>query len=218
MNVKNAKKLLEQIKDHGREHFDMDSWYCVDEEGEAYVPLTCYASVDVSECGTTACMAGHTLRAMVDDVDTSVEYWAQLRGMDVNEEADAVAAEWLGIRDHRQFAGECPLFYISQWNEYGDIGETAQDISLDIGEYEAAIFLLENLIDRQERGVPLREELTKEEINRQDQVDRKIQELISSLIPRADAFCIEDVGKVRDALTRIAKDYGYTEHEFYPYI
>lgn len=131
INVENAKKLLDSIVAHGEKHFDMSHWI--------YNPLTGEdngldeaGTVDLDDCGTTACAAGHAAAIMARE------------GCPMKRIEDI--SKWLGM------SKEGYLFRLHLWSGLGEIGKTACNIAYDRGDYAGIIYLLENLIKEAQNG------------------------------------------------------------------
>ena len=85
-------RLHERLVATGSEHFDMNVWLANDEREIAGIPyvegLNSLLGVDpkvIHECGTVACIAGHTMLLLTDDeqaeVSTSMKPWYQHHGL-----------------------------------------------------------------------------------------------------------------------------------------
>lgn len=135
MSIDNIRLVRDSVAQHGPEHFDMMAWFMVpDTEVEGYTEFTIGERyergaraldkpVDINQCGTTACIAGHAVLAgrlnetLSDEVDHH----------DV--------ARWLGMDPIFNW-----LFDVDQWPGW------AQDLYNNDDGWKAALTLLDAII------------------------------------------------------------------------
>lgn len=125
-HIRNLEKLRDAVARHGPEHFDMDWWF--NDEGG---PLTIedVDTIDISRCGTTACMAGHAALLMGrEDVEGDV-----FQGSDV--------ARWLGIPSQG-------IFHVETWPLFVELHlDNSVNLSFEpASEHEDALALLDGII------------------------------------------------------------------------
>lgn len=107
-------EVWQSLLDTGPEHFDMSYWYAIRRVG----PPSALNLMDLSEivhpfsdCGTTACLAGHAVVALqlqIDDNDMPATFTIhKLLGMDVQHE---------GFKDPS--GGDINWFFIDSWPKF----------------------------------------------------------------------------------------------------
>lgn len=121
--VERLRATLDSVRQHGHEHFAMESWFSRLDAPDWYADVDEAPEVDLGKCGTTGCLAGHA----------SVAAWRlEQRRFDYSKQI----ADWLGI-DSRLFD---PI-------EGHPQACTARD---QLGQWEWAIELLEQEIKHEE--------------------------------------------------------------------
>jgi len=70
---------LQDLRDavwmHGPEHFDMSSWYNVHGQNASVInDIDKCDRIDIRDCGTTACLAGHGAIVALKKYDTKMNY------------------------------------------------------------------------------------------------------------------------------------------------